>query len=270
MAGIRIPIDDLDDPRLAMYRHLKATNLTRDLDQFVLEGEKLFAQLLRSRFPVASVLTSDRAEAIVADRVPGGVPHYVVRHERLEELIGFNRHQGVVSCGRRLSWPPLDELVDAAGSSAAVVACPQIDNPENLGAILRIADVFGLAAVLIGPRCPDPFSRRVLRVSMGMALSVPVIAPPDLTETLTDLRDRHAFQIIATVPDQAAEPLDRFEPPDRLAVLLGCEAHGLEPRWEALAARRLTIPMRLGAESLNVAVAAGIVMYHVTRRVGAI
>jgi tRNA G18 (ribose-2'-O)-methylase SpoU len=265
MPGIRVPIDDPDDPRLGMYRHLKAHNLTRDLNQFVLEGEKLLVQLLRSRFPVASVLASERSEAIVADRVPEGVPLYVMPHRRLEELVGFNRHQGVLACGFRRPWPPLVELIEASGPRATIVVCPQIDNPENLGAILRIADVFGLAAVVLGPRCPDPFSRRVLRVSMGMALSVPVLEPDDLAGTLVDLRDRRSFELAATVLDPLAEPLDGFRPKDRLAVLLGCEAHGLDPRWESLCDRRVTIPMKPGAESLNVAVAAGIVMYHVTR-----
>ncbi|MFO0953281.1 MAG: RNA methyltransferase [Isosphaeraceae bacterium] len=266
MADNRVPIDDLDDPRLAMYRHLKAHNLTRDLNQFVLEGEKLFSQLLRSRFPVASVLVSDRCEHHVAGRVPDDAPLFVMPHKRLEELVGFNRHQGVLACGVRVPWPPLDEMLTEAGPHATVVACPQIDNPENLGAILRIADVFGLVSVLIGPRSPDPFSRRVLRVSMGMALSVPIHAPKDLAATLNDLRERLSFELVATVPDQTAQPLESYRPSGRLAVLLGCEAHGLERSWEALCDRRVTIPMRPGAESLNVAVAAGVVLYHVTRR----
>ena len=70
----RIPIDDLDDPRLVLYRHLKATNETRGGDTFVVEGEKLVCRLLASRFPTESVLVTDRYEAHHASKVPDDVP----------------------------------------------------------------------------------------------------------------------------------------------------------------------------------------------------
>ncbi len=66
----RIPIDDLDDPRIAIYRSLKATNLTRGLSQFVVEGERLVERLLASRFPVVSLLVADRHEPKLAVDVP--------------------------------------------------------------------------------------------------------------------------------------------------------------------------------------------------------
>jgi tRNA G18 (ribose-2'-O)-methylase SpoU len=262
----RLPIDDLDDPRLAMYRHLKATNLTRGSDQFVVEGETLVGRLLDSRFPVASVLTTDRLEPRVAPRVPEGVPVFVVPHDRIEALVGFNFHRGVLACGRRRPWPDPGEIARASGPRSAVVVCPRIDNPENLGAVVRIADVFGADAVLAGGRCPDPLSRRVLRVSMGSALRVPVIRPDDLASEVGRLRRDHGFETVATVTDPAAEPLGRFRRSGRLALFLGSEGHGLEPAWLALCDRRLTIPMRPGAESLNVAVAAGIVLHQLLLR----
>lgn len=256
-------IDDLDDPRLAMYRQLKATNLTRDSGQFVVEGEKLFDRLLASPFPVASVLATDRLEPTIALRVPHGVPLYVLPEALVDVLIGFNFHRGVLACGVRRPWPGAVELARAAGERATFVVCPRIDNPENLGAIVRISDVFGVDAVLTGNRCPDPLSRRVLRVSMGSALRVPVVACEDLAADLDRLRCDHRFEAAATVVDPEAEPLHAFRRPDRLALLLGSEGHGLEPTWLELSDRLVTIPMRPGAESLNVAVAAGVAVYHV-------
>src|SRR3954451_24112859 len=96
-----IPIADLDDPRVAIYRQLKATNQTRWSGQFVVEGEKLLDRLLASRFPVASVLVDERHEAGVAPKVPAGVPLYVVPDAALDLLVGFNFHQGVLACGER-------------------------------------------------------------------------------------------------------------------------------------------------------------------------
>jgi tRNA G18 (ribose-2'-O)-methylase SpoU len=259
-----VPIDDPDDPRLAMYRRLKATNLTRDAGQFVVEGETLFDRLVASRFPVVSVLASDRFEAAVAPRVPRGAAFYVVPERRVEELVGFNFHRGVLACGRRVPWPTADALAAAAGPRATVVVCPRLDNPENLGSILRLADVFGVDAVLAGDRCPDPLSRRVLRVSMGSALRVPLVTPPDLAGALDRLRRDHRFESLASVTEPSARALELVRRPDRLALLLGSEAAGLGPEWVARCDGRVTIPMRPGAESLNVAVAAGILLYHLT------
>ena len=262
-----VPIADLDDPRVAIYRQLKATNRTRGSGQFVVEGEKLLDRLLSSPFSMASVLVGDRDEGRVAAKVPAGVPVYVLPHAALDLLVGFNFHQGVLACGVRRAWPGMDERAEKMGQRATVVVCPRLDNPENLGALIRLADVFGVDVVLAGPRCPDPLSRRVLRVSMGTALRVPVIVSegPALERDVARLVARWGFTMAATVTAPDAEPLDTFVRPGRLALLLGSESAGLEPEWIARCERRLTIPMRPGAESLNVAVAAGIILHHVTR-----
>ncbi len=173
----RETVNDLDDPRIAIYRSLKATNQTRRLKQFVVEGEKLVNRLLASRFPPVSVLVTDRHEPRLAATVPAETPMYVVPHGLVDSIVGFPFHRGVLAAAELRPWPPLAEIVKSAGSRLTFVVCPRLSNPENLGAIARISDVFGVAAILAGPSCPDPFSRRVLRVSMGSVLNVPVIAP---------------------------------------------------------------------------------------------
>jgi tRNA G18 (ribose-2'-O)-methylase SpoU len=260
----RVPIDDLDDPRIEIYRHLKATNATRVSRQFVVEGEKLFERLVVSRFPLASVLVTDRLEPRVRPRVPETVPLYVVPEDRIESIVGYNFHRGVLACGIRQPWPSLDDLIRSAGARAIFIICPRIDNPENLGSIVRIADVFGVGAIVAGT-VPDPLSRRVLRVSMGSSMRVPLTVSDHLAIDVHRLRHDFGFATIATVADASAESVDTFRIPDRLALFLGCEGHGLGRDWLAHCQGRVTIPMRPGAESLNVAVAAGIILYHLSR-----
>src|SRR4051812_9819485 len=121
-------VADLDDPRIAIYRQLKATNRTRWSGQFVVEGEKLLDRLLASPFPLESVLVGDRHEARVAAKVPAGVPLYVVSHAVLDLLVGFNFHQGVLACGLRQPWPwpDLDGLAAGMGERATLVVCPRL------------------------------------------------------------------------------------------------------------------------------------------------
>jgi tRNA G18 (ribose-2'-O)-methylase SpoU len=261
----RILIHDLDDPRIIPYRHLKTTNETRHSDLFVVEGSKLLDRLIASPFPLVSVLVTDRYEARIAPTLPTDIPMYVVPHAWINAIAGFHYHQGVLACGRRTQWPGWDEVVERAGRRATIVVCPGLNNPENLGAIVRIGDVFGIDAVLVGCKgCPDPLSRRVLRVSMGAALRLPVIASEAFEQDVGRLRDEFGFELAATVVNPDAEPLRSVLRADRLALFLGNEAEGLDPEWVARCSRQITIPMRPGAESLNVAVATGILLYHLT------
>ncbi|AGA29751.1 TrmH family RNA methyltransferase [Singulisphaera acidiphila] len=257
----QVLIDNLDDPRIAKYRHLKRTNQTRDDDQFVVEGEKLLERLVESVFPLASVLATERHAPRVEAIIPSDIPFYVVSPDLISVIVGFNFHRGVLACGYRRPWPDLADLVGRAERSTIVV-CPELNNPENLGTIVRIGDVFGVDAVLVGGSCPDPLSRRVLRVSMGTSLRLPVIVREDLDTELNRLRSDWGFELMATVVDPRAEPFESVPRPERLALFMGSESEGLDPHWIHQCQRQVTIPMRQDAESLNVAVAAGIFLYH--------
>jgi tRNA G18 (ribose-2'-O)-methylase SpoU len=257
----RVPIDNLDDPRIAVYRSLKATNETRRSDQFVVEGEKLVARLLESAFPPVSVLVTDRHEPRLATLIPADIPTYVVAHSLVHSIVGFPFHRGILASAKVRPWPPLGSIVANAGPKVMVVVCPRISNPENMGAIARIADVFGVNAILTGPSCPDPFSRRVLRVSMGSSLRVPIIASERLEADVDEAVQCHGLTLFGAVTDPAAAPFDRTPLPARLGLVLGDEDRGIEPRWLDRCAQRITIPMRHGSGSLNVAVASGILLY---------
>lgn len=259
-----VPIDDPADARLVDYRSLKATNETRDRPRFVVEGEKLLDRLLGSRYPVDSVLVSARVADRIAAKVADPVPIYVLDQARIGGVVGYNFHQGVLACGRRVADDRPEAVVDRAGESAILVVAPTLHNPENLGSIVRTAEVLGAAGVMVGPGCPDPLSRRVLRVSMGTSLVLPVLAVDRLAEALDRLGRERGVVPVATVTDPGATPIRDFarDRPGRLALLLGTEAHGLAPEWVERCRHRVTIPMRPGAESLNVAIAAAICLHE--------
>lgn len=255
-------IAELDDPRLEPFRNLKATNRTRWTNQFVAEGSLVVERLLASRFRVQSVLVSRELERQLPANVPPDCPIYLLEHALAEQLVGYSFHTGVLACGLREPSPPLSALVGPDGRSALVAVCPNVNDPENIGAIIRLSAGFGLAGVILGPGCADPFSRRVLRVSMGTAFTLPIVESTDLRRDLVRLRDEFGFDLCATVLDRAAEPLESAAPAVKMGLLFGNEKHGLDLSWVELCGRKLTIPMATGADSLNVAVAAGIFFHH--------
>lgn len=260
----RIPIDDVNDPRLAPYRELNQRNLTRWSGQFIAEGDKVVERLIQSRFAVDSLLAepaqADRFEALLLPQTP----IYVVSRQMLEATIGFNFHRGVLACGRRKPGLTIQQMLAEAGDGRSIiVVLPDVQDPTNLGSIIRSAAGFGATGVLLGPHCADPLSRRVLRVSMASSLELPIVETRNLTGELQAL---HAagYELLATVLDADAEPLAAAPKARRLALLFGSEGHGLSRELVGQCDRRVTIPMQHGTDSLNVAVATAVILYHYT------
>ena len=234
----RIAIDSLDDPRVQMYRHLKSSNLLRDGRLFIAEGTKLVERLVASDYQVESVLIAERREEEWSTKVPADVPLYVIPQHVGEQLTGFNFHVGVLACGIRKPSPAIENILPHDATRLMVVICPHCDNPENLGAIIRIGSAFGIDALLLGRSCCDPFSRRVLRVSMGTAFRLPIIESADLERDVHRLRDEWKIELIGTVLDESAAALSTSARGDRVGLLFGNEADGLDERWQSLCDRR--------------------------------
>ena len=254
-------IDDLSDPRLAPYRDLKDKELARLGDRFIAESEFVVRRLLASAYPTDSVVVAQRKAAALADAVPAGVPLYAVPDRLLNDVVGYQFHTGVMAVGRRVPSPPLSAVLPPTGRSVVAV-CPDLNNFENLGSVIRTAAAFGVDALVLGERCCDPFYRMSVRVSMGTCFRLPIVRSGRLADTLAELRRDHGYTLLATVLDDAAEPLPSVVPPERAAVLFGNEAVGLAPADAALCDRRVTLPMRRGTDSLNVAAAAAVFLYH--------
>lgn len=260
-----IPVQTIADPRLDLYRDLKRSSLIRNSGLFIAEGRRVVKRLLHSDFAVQSVLLSQKRVDEFRDHLSGDVPVYVLPENQAAELVGFNFHCGAMACGCRKSDVDLDVILRQSTAGSLLVVCTDVQDSENMGSIVRLSAAFGADAVLTCGRCVDPFSRRALRVSMANALSLPVLTSLNLKSQLRRLRDAHGFQLVATVLDDSAECLEQARGADRLALLFGNEAQGLDPQWIDLCSRRITIPMERATDSLNVSTAAAVFLYHFRR-----
>ena len=284
-----IPIQTLDDQRLAVFRDVKATRHPRWAGQFIAEGARLVKRLLQSDYVVESLLLSEGRVEEFSTWLRPDVATFVMPQALVAELVGYNFHCGAMACALRKPSPSLGDIMARGGERMTFVVCPDVNDPENIGTLIRLGAAFGIDAMLLGSACADPFSRRVLRVSMGNALTLPIVCSRDLNADLRRLKSEWQVQLAATVVENTdptdedcvawpspsersdgavqttnvAEPLAQAGRPARLALLFGNEANGLGPEWLELCDRRLTIPMR-AADSLNVAIAAGIFLYHFT------
>jgi len=260
-----IPIDDPDDPRLADYRKLTDVALRRALEPagglYMAESAKVLARALAAGHAPRSVLAQEKwladAKTLLEDR--SDVPVYLVPADLAEQVTGYAVHRGLLAAMHR---PPLPAPEELLGTARRVLVLEDIVDHTNVGAIFRAAAGLGADAVLVGPRCADPLYRRSVRVSMGTVFQVPWTRLPDWPAAGRVLHDA-GFHVAALALADDAVPLDTFaaDPPERVALMLGAEGDGLSARAVAAADSLVTIPMRGGVDSLNVAAAAAVAMW---------
>ena len=258
-----IPIDDLNDPRIRVYRDVQGGMKRRTSNGFIVESRIAVERALRSPYELVSILSDDRAINDLANDSVDDTDVFVVPRDVIDQVVGFEFHRGMLAYVRRRPNPTLDEIATDEVSSTLVL-CPQIADPTNLAGIIRNCAAFGVNGLLLGPTCADPFSRRVARVSMGNVFRLPIRIATDFAQDIVDLRERKQFELVATVLNSEAEHLSDAKRSSRIALLFGNEGPGLSEQWIATCDRRVTLPMQRDADSLNVATASGIFLYHFT------
>jgi len=261
-----IPIQSSQDPRLQLFRHTRDRDLLREEKVFIAEGEEIVLRLLATTYEDIRLLIAESRLQRLSPHIPAQVPCYVADQQLLREVPGFDFHRGVIACARR---PALLRPVDLASrkGSLTLAVFAGVQDAENLGVLLRCAAALGIDGIVLGDRTLDPFYRRVVRVSMGAVFNLPMAISEDLPQDLMLMADT-GIESIATVLDDRATPLHQFAPPSRQAVLFGNEHGGLPTSLTARCRHRLTIPMQNRIDSLNVAMAAAIILYHLTNRSG--
>jgi len=257
-----VTISKLSDFRIASYHNLKDKQLAQDLGLFVVEGEFLVRRLLVSDFKVHSVLMTEARYKAGEWGVSPDVPVYLAAKETISEIVGFQFHRGVLALGHRKQAVPLRQSWSDIESVTRLVICPEINDVENLGSLMRTGAGLGYGHFLLGPSCCDPFARRAIRTSMGSVFQLNIMRSQDLQTDLCRLKAQHEFEWHAAVISEGAAPLNSITPPRRVGLLVGSEAHGLDEAWLACADKKVTIPMSLGTDSLNVGVASGIFMFY--------
>ena len=259
-----LEISDLSDPRLADYAHLTDVALKKargtEHGLYLAESLLVFERALRAGHRPRSVLalgaTVDDALELLGTT---DVPVFVGPGELLAELTGYVLHRGLIASMNRPALPDPDELLEGA---RRVVILENVADPTNVGAIFRSAGGIGADAILVTPRCSDPFYRRAIRVSMGTVLQVPWTRVGNWDDTRS-LLTRHGFHVaaLALTPDAVSLRDIRGAEHERLALVLGAEGDGLTDAAIAASDSVVKIPMKHGVDSLNVAAASAVAMW---------
>ncbi|WP_273651331.1 TrmH family RNA methyltransferase [Cellulomonas fimi] len=269
------PVTDPSDPRLADYVSLTDVALRSrhepEKGLYIAESSTVLGRALRAGHRPRSVLLAPRwvpdLERMLAELPDDGttVPVHVADEPVLEAITGFHVHRGALAAMHRPPLAPVADVLAAARGGAGarrVAVLEDVVDHTNVGAAFRSAAALGVDAVLVTPRCADPLYRRSVRVSMGTVFQVPWTRIDPWPAGIEDLRAQGFVTASLALADDALT-LDELvaDPPERLALVLGAEGHGLKPATVAASDLVVRIPMAGGVDSLNVAAAAAVAFW---------
>ncbi len=263
---VRVDVAGLDAPGLEPYRTLRRSEEHVARGIFVAEGGTVVERLLASGLEVVSLLLSPRWLDELAPRLerrPERLEVFVASEAVLSDVVGFRLHQGVMAVARVPAPVPLEATLAVAARPRLVVALDRVVNAENLGVVARSAAAFAVAALVVGETTSSPWLRRAVRVSMGGVFLLPVHFSDDLAATLVEL-GRAGFLTATAAAD--GEPADGVDLSGDCCLVLGHEDRGVRPAVRAACRQVVAVPMPGGVDSLNVATAAGVLMYEARRQ----
>ncbi len=242
-------IESRSNERVKEARKLLLRKERKESGQHLIESEKLVAEAIASGARVAA--------CFVEDGFPFSPPEsailHVVSRAVLESLCESQTPQSVVAV---VETPPLTP--PERYPAGLIVVLDGVQDPGNVGTILRSADAFGAAGILLSPACADPYAPKTLRAAMGSTYHLPVWQG-DLAEELARMKQQGFFALCGDL--RGSETLPELSP--SVALVIGSEGSGVRAEVAALC-EGFRLRMRGRAESLNAAVAAGILLYVVS------
>jgi tRNA G18 (ribose-2'-O)-methylase SpoU len=259
-------IDDGRDPRLAEYAGVREPALLRDRGLLIAEGRFVVRRLLENgRVVIRSLLLNDAALtglSSLIERAGTNGDVYIGSADVITAATGFNLHRGCLALAEQPAASSPEALLS---TSQFMVVLERVVDPDNVGSVFRNAEAFGIDAAFLSPGTGDPFYRKAIRTSSGATLVVPFATATPWPAALDRLRAA-GVTIVATTPEANAMDIGAFVntpvAQGRIAVLFGCEGHGLSREVLAHTDVRLRIPMSGALDSLNIATAAGIVLHR--------
>lgn len=215
---------------------------------------------------VARERQDDRLARLVAACREAGVRVRQEPREQLTQVAGTTAHQGVVAMVRAAEFLAIEDLFEAAepGASRLVLALDGVEDPQNLGALLRVADGAGVDGVVVTERRSAPLSPVAVKASAGAAEHLRIARVVNLVRALEELKEKNLWVI--GLDERGTSDYDQFDLTGDCVLVLGREGAGLHDLVRRNCDHLLRIPMAGGVSSLNVSAAGAVVLYEAARQ----
>lgn len=240
----------------------KKAKYRKETGLFVVEGPKMFSELPRERIHAVYVSESFLKQEEHKKMLEGLKRAEVVTDEVLKAMSDTQTPQGILALAKQDSWT-LEDMFPADRQPLLMIL-ETIQDPGNLGTILRAGEGAGVTGVIMNTATADIYNPKVIRSTMGSIYRVPFLYVSDLHETLKQLKSRKVQLFAAHLEGQ--NDYDQEDYTRAAGFLIGNEANGLTAETAALADTLVKIPMLGKVESLNAAVASSILMFEAARQ----
>lgn len=257
-------ISSKDNTVIKLYKELAQSRKSRyEKGLFAIEGEKL---------------CREAAENVIEIKVLLVTADYILKHGTAYEEISRNSEkiytitnslskkigdtgtpQGVFAICKML-----DKNIETNKACGKIILLENLQDPGNMGTIIRTADAFGIDAIIISADCVDVYSQKVLRATTGSVFRQRIFVSDNLVKTAEDLK-KSGIGVFSAVVDTDAEKIGELTFPKSCAVAIGNEGAGLTDELKAVSDCRVTIKMKGKTESLNAGVAAAVIMWEMTK-----
>ncbi len=227
----------------------------------VLIGVHPVVEALKAKRPLERILIArgaggHRLQEVIDLARLAGTPVRFEDRGALDRLAGVKSHQGVVAIGAEKKYA---ELEDVAATADLLVVLDGVEDPHNLGAIIRTAHAAGAGAVIIAERRAAGLTETVAKAAAGALEYLPVVRAVNINQTLRSLKDDGYF--VYGLDEKGEQPFDSVDWPDRTVIVMGAEGKGLHELVKKNCDALVRIPMAGEIASLNVSVATGIVLF---------
>jgi tRNA G18 (ribose-2'-O)-methylase SpoU len=232
-----IAVNNLEDQGLELFRDLRDRDLRGNHDAYIVESPRVVRRFFRAvatgEYALQGALLTPEYIDEMKDEIqalPDEVPIHVAPHDLMCSISGYRFHAGALAIGKRPRRDPdvasLMRRIPGSGRCTLLLA-EGVSNMDNVGAIIRDAAALGADGVILGDGCSDPLLRKAIRVSMGRVFSVPWAMCGKLHRVLGELRECHNIQSVAleNLPD--APSIGTIDWPQRVAIVVGNEGHGI-------------------------------------------
>jgi len=251
-----IPINNINAEKLNLYHQFREHAFQKD-GSFIADSPKVVNLLLEQNIEVKSILATqeyyNKYQNLLKDKK--NAIFYLATKEQMKEIVGHKIHHNVMMHGIRPKETALNKLDNQ------IIMLDEISSTQNVGAIARSAAAIGINSYLLPSYGPHPYSRRALRVSMGYISMLKTHIYSDLKETIHKLKER-GYYIYAAEVTSDSTTLAHIQIKSKWVLLMGHEGLGLSKDVLALCDEVVSIEMAEDVKSLNVGIAASIMMYQ--------
>jgi len=251
-------ITSVHNPQIMAIRELQKARARRDSGLFLAESMKMVREAIALSLCRTLIVDAKRREeyAELIDQAEcAGCEVLLVTAAIMQAISEAKTPQGIACTVAIVAQPQ-------ALSGRLLVAMDGVQDPGNVGTILRTADAAGFDGALLSSACADLYGAKTLRATMGSIFRVQAMRTENLPAALEEMKSR-GYAIVAT--ELGGEDFYAKCPHENAVLVIGSEGRGVSPEVRAVATHHLALPMRGGAEALNAAVAAGIVIYEMAR-----